>query len=243
MIRPPLLLIAARTQPTPLMSDISRATRFTSIMALAPLPVKRMTLASVMQFRMFRSRYHAQIFGPVVVLDAVNVMDDFTGREVTTEHTFHHKAMFQNIAKLRCVRMIRGEDHNVSRTVDAATNPPRVILAAEMRMGAIGRAKARTSSFDIGRYSLKPFSADDAGAFNTGGILSGHRDQSSRCRAGGVRSTARPPHIGFPSLSQCLSGHATSPVTFRLGYRAAFPRPQANYTKTSRQYLYPGVAT
>lgn len=36
-----------------------------------------------------------QIFGTIVVLDAVLVVNSLVGKQLTTKHLFHHEAMFQ----------------------------------------------------------------------------------------------------------------------------------------------------
>jgi hypothetical protein len=56
-----------------------------------------------------------QILGPVVVTDAIEVMNGFVWKERASQHPLHHEDVFEYVAAGSGSRMVGEPDHQVAR--------------------------------------------------------------------------------------------------------------------------------
>lgn len=173
-----------------------------------------------MELQVFTNTHDHQVLDPVVVNDAVDMVDMLAGQQVATEVLHHDKSVFRDVLPINTnehVAAMNGirKAPTVPVTVAFAPNITQVARPGTVMPGrnnrstvpsrehlAAGSASQRdvvsTSQVSARTRAVFPVPISEHGwlgekwfaALETG-TLDGHRNQPFRCHAGGVRCAAR----------------------------------------------------
>ena len=113
---------------------------------------------SVILMGVFARVSDLQVLKSVIVLNTIQMMNNFSGLQVTTKVLLYNKPMLKNIAITFCIWVIRLINKNVTQFVsNLATFPVGVVFAGGSVNQIAGVAQSRRSSFGLRWRGISQF--------------------------------------------------------------------------------------